>query len=289
MSFPGRRSLEKLGIINPSAVEPYATRVRDRADVQALICRQSGVIFLSSSEHIDRDYYSQKDHLEPLLVQGEATHPLEDDVRRAEQFRDRIAARDWLDVGTGTGALLDLLAPHARTVAAVEPNAAMQTTIRARGHAVYASIENLDSVRYGTATMFHVLEHLSDPVGFLAVIREKMRQHGELIVEVPHARDALLSLYQCKAFKEFTLWSEHLILHTQESLRAVMLAAGFSDVTIKGYQRYPLSNHLYWLAKGLPGGQRVWPEFDADGASSAYERVLISRDCSDTLLAFGRG
>ena len=42
---------------------------------------------------------------------------------------------------------------------------------------------------------------------------------GILIVEVPHAKDFLLSNLKNEDFKNFTLWSQHLILHTRESLQ----------------------------------------------------------------------
>lgn len=55
---------------------------------------------------------------------------------------------------------------------------------------------------------------------------------------------------------------------------------------IKHIQRYPLSNHLYWLSQGKPGGHVKWGEFlDSKTLSNAYEAQLASLGATDTLIA----
>jgi hypothetical protein len=55
------------------------------------------------------------------------------------------------------------------------------------------------------------------------------------------------------SFKESTFWSEHLILHTKESLRKILEAVGFKNIKIEGLQRYPSANHLYLRHNRLGG------------------------------------
>lgn len=50
----------------------------------------------------------------------------------------------------------------------------------------------------------------------------------------------------------------NLFLYNTETLAALMKKAGYKINYIKQYQRYPLSNHLYWLSKGRPGGYQKW-------------------------------
>lgn len=61
--------------------------------------------------------------------------------------------------------------------------------------------------------------------------------------------------------------------------------AGYKNICIKGVQRYPLSNHLYWLSKGKPGGQYEWDILDSPNLKASYEEVLAKLDCTDTLVA----
>jgi len=57
---PIQSLLEKLRVIDPGAIEVFYPRVRDRADVQALRCAKSGVIFLSKPQVISAAHYAEK-------------------------------------------------------------------------------------------------------------------------------------------------------------------------------------------------------------------------------------
>lgn len=54
---------------------------------------------------------------------------------------------------------------------------------------------------------------------------------------------------------------------------------------IKQVQRYSLSNHLYWLSKGKPGGHKIWAFFDDKSLDEAYSHQLASIGKCDTIMA----
>lgn len=60
--------------------------------------------------------------------------------------------------------------------------------------------------------------------------------------------------------------------------------AGLKINYIKQIQRYPISNHLYWLAKGSPGGHKEWHFLDSPEMNAAYEKQLASISVCDTIL-----
>ncbi|BBH54087.1 hypothetical protein JCM31447_25440 [Fluviispira sanaruensis] len=132
--------------------------------------------------------------------------------------------------------------------------------------------------------MFHVFEHLKNPIEILASIYEKLKINSYLIIEVPHARDALISWFDIDEFKKFSFWSEHLILHTRESLRIIVESIGLNVISIEGIQRYPLSNHLYWLTNKKPGGHLLWNQFSSKTLNSEYENILSKLDITDSLI-----
>jgi len=110
-----------------------------------------------------------------------------------------------------------------------------------------------------------------------------------LVIEVPHANDFLLSTLNNDEFKQFTLWSQHLILHTKESLCRILRYAGFEDIRIEGVQRYPLSNHLNWLANGKAGGHKSpLSLIDSPTLTNAYSDSLARIDATDTLVAIAK-
>ena len=112
--------------------------------------------------------------------------------------------------------------------------------------------------RVDIITLWHVLEHLEDPISMLKQLKEKLELNGKIYIEVPNADDALLSLYENKNFADFTYWRCHLYLYTNKTLREVIEKAGLRVSFVTQIQRYPLSNTLYWLAKGKPGGHVKW-------------------------------
>ena len=282
--------LVQLGIIDMAAVTPYYPCVRDRADVAVLRCGKSGLIFLSRIDHVAENYYSDQDGLSYWSEEGREAGLLatrEDDERRAAMMRPLVKGKVFADVGTGLGGILDLLKADAKELHAVEPQRQAREMLQGLGYSAHASAAELASsgTKCDVITLFHVFEHLLEPMSELKDLYEALAPGGKLIIEVPHAKDALLSTYDLEAFKAFTFWSEHLILHTRESLSRYLSVAGFTGIEVRGVQRYPLANHLYWLRHGKPGGQSIWPELNAPESASAYARMLENMDRTDTLVA----
>ncbi|MBF0628176.1 MAG: class I SAM-dependent methyltransferase [Magnetococcales bacterium] len=287
-------ALMALALSGADDLEPYFPRVRDREDVAVLRCRRSGALLLSRQDHQQASYHEEKEKV-LLGAPGEREHYHEnlfrqsivDDQRRARRHESLILNRRWLDVGTGGGGILHLLGRHARCAHGVEPNRYDREHLIGQGITCFEAIGGVPTdPGYEVVTLFHVLEHVPDPLGFLRAIRERMAPGATLLVEVPHARDLLLSWFQCEPFKRFTFWSEHLILHTRETLNGFLRAAGFTNILIEGVQRYPLANHLRWLVEGLPDGHRAWSQLRADDLDAAYANLLARLDATDTLTAY---
>jgi len=291
LSHPILQKLSDLNIARAEDFTPISERVRDRDDVFALRCAHSGIIVLNRTDHIDDGVYADRDDLsywgegarEKLL---QATAP--DDQRRAAFLKNHVAGKNYLDIGTGLGGVLDLVHPICANVHAVELQASARELLGALGYTVYKDIDEAPEQYYDVISLFHVYEHIPNQVEFLMMVKRRLKPGGLLVVEVPHARDALITLYQNAAFLSFTLWSQHLILHTRQSLSGFLKASSFIDICVEGIQRYPLSNHLYWLAKAKPGGHQLWDLLNDEALTSAYQSRLSELDMTDTLLATAR-
>ncbi len=279
-----------LGICVEQSIVPFYPRVRDRDDVSVLKCQKSGVIFLSRSDHMKISHYQTTEDFRYWGVPDRKTAILtghEDAQRRFKQFKSIVANKKWIEMGTGVGAILDLLSPISSETVAVEPQESARKTLIKSGYKVYPSVDKVPDNDFEVATLFHVFEHLTDPIGTLEILRNKMSQGASLIIEVPHAKDFLISFLDLDAFKSFTFWSEHLILHTRDSLKIFLERAGFSNISIMSYQHYPVANHLHWLAKGKPGGHIVWDHLRTTELDTAYSDMLAKIDNTDTLIAVG--
>lgn len=284
------RLLNSLGVIGPDSIENYADCTRDKEHLQVYRCRASGVIFIDNVCNGVVDYERKVNTKGEIKIGDEwlKTPPTSDDRRRSRQFRDAISAKDWLDFGTGEGRILDLLKHDAKSVSGIEINKAKVEAMKSRGLTITTSIDDFERNTFDVMTFFHVLEHLPSPVEVLESAFSRLRRNGTLIVEVPHARDFLLQSLKCEQFKKFTLWSEHLILHTRSSLAALLEAANFTTFSIRGFQRYGFENHLRWLKEGRPGGHDVYAHLHDPEFAAHYSTYLERLDQTDTLIAVAK-
>lgn len=277
-----------LDIIDKKQVSQFFPHVRDRKDVSVLKCAKSGVIYLSSTHHIEQSYYNDKkgtSYWSSSTREEGLKTTAEDDHRRFNQFKEIVKGKTYMDVGSGLGGVLDLFKNAATEVSAIEPQAEIRTLLNSIGYKVYDSIENAPAKNVDIISLFHVFEHLTDPLGSLKNLHKLLNDGGKIIIEIPHGRDALIETFNLESFKAFTFWSEHLILHTRKSLETFLKAAGYKNIKVSGYQRYPLANHLYWLNKGQPGGQNHFAHLRNPKLEEEYARQLDTIDQTDTLIA----
>ncbi len=281
--------LLQLGIIDASSINPFYPQVRDRNDVGVLRCEKSGVIFLDRSDHVGATYYEAKSGTSYWSSEDRAAGLKEtaiDDVRRASQIKDYVLGKKFADVGSGLGGILDLVKPFAKEIVAVEPQNDIRSNLTHIGYNTLASIKELaeQKTKFDFISLFHVFEHITNPLDSLKMLNASLDTGGKVFIEVPHAGDALLTSYNLESFKKFTLWSEHLILHTHKSLETYLQDAGFKNIQILGFQRHSLANHLGWLRDGKPGGQKILPQFRDEKLEVAYEDYLNRSHQTDTII-----
>ena len=60
--------------------------------------------------------------------------------------------------------------------------------------------------------------------------------------------------------------------------------AGLQTLSIDYDQRYSLSNHLYWLSRGQPGGHEEWESLNSPDLNDEYAKTLAKIGKSDTVI-----
>jgi len=260
-------------------------KVRDNPRLEVIECLSCGLVFLSSFDHIPGGFYQGSGmHDQPLGIETWLAETAADDQRRFIFLKDLIKNKSLLDFGCGAGGFLIAAKDVASRVVGVELEARLKAHFRKKKLKVFDDVSKVPGT-FGVITVFHVLEHMRDPLVVLRGLSRKLHKDGSIIVEVPSADDALLRLYQSRSFSNFTYWGCHLFLFTKATLASIALKSGLKVDYIKQVQRYPLSNHLYWLAKGKPGGHKVWGFLDSKVLNKSYEAQLASLNLCDTILA----
>lgn len=261
--------------------------VRDMPNLQILKCQECGLVFLNSFDHIYDSFYEESKMLEDLTsVESWRRETESDDMRRFNSIRNEICNKDILDFGTGNGQFLKIASAIARSVVGVELDARASNFLNKEGIKCHRTLDDISrDEKFDIVFVFHVLEHLKDPIAFLIEIASKVRSGGKIILEVPNADDALISVYKSNAFSDFTYWSCHLMLFNDATLRKVIEFAGLKCKEIRQVQRYPLSNHLFWLANEKPGGHTKWEFMNDNILNESYTRILSNMKACDTIIA----
>ena len=207
-------------------------------------------------------------------------------VRRLLPFIKRNTS--LLDIGSGSGAFLDAVRPYVGSVMGVEPDVGYRNATNSRLNIrVVSEIDDLKHGPFDVVTLFHVLEHVENPVTFLYEIRGVMKPQSQLFIEVPNVDDMLVSVYRIPSYLRFYYQKAHLYYFSKETLARTLEKAAYT-ATIEGIQRYDLSNHIRWMLTGQPGGQGYYNDILLPSVHAAYADALIRAGHSDTLWAIAQ-
>jgi 2-polyprenyl-3-methyl-5-hydroxy-6-metoxy-1,4-benzoquinol methylase len=262
--------------------------VRDNSNIEILECSDCGLVYLSSLSHIQDGHYEgsgmhdgKVPDIDNWLKETEI-----DDRRRYNFVKEKIANKNVLDFGCGVGGFLGMAIQSASNVSGIELERALQSSFQERELNVFSNLREVQEQgeKYHIITAFHVVEHLQNPTQILGDLSQLLTENGEIIIEVPNSNDVLLTLYENESFQNFTYWSQHLFLFNKTTMIELIKQAGLKLNWIKHVQRYPLSNHLYWLAKGKPGGHQKWDFLDSGKLNAEYENQLALNGKTDTII-----
>ena len=171
--------LLELKICSEKSIYEFFPKVRNRDDISVLKCRDSGVIFLSRSDHISPEKYEEIGQFEYWSSKGrrEAINKgLQDTERRKILLKDYVKNKHWVDIGTGTGILLEELKDVAELAAGVEPQVDCRNYLNEVGIRTYKSSIQLPNDSFDVASLFHVFEHFTDPLAELKEINKKIKK-----------------------------------------------------------------------------------------------------------------
>lgn len=256
---------------------------RDNPNIDVLKCEECEHIFLSTFEHIKDNFY-EKSKMRETKIDNKVWKDItsKDNLRRVNDLNDFIRDSVILDFGCGKGGFLDAANPLTKEIYGIELDNEIQKELTGRGYTIWNDLSECNK-KVDLITMFHVIEHLIDPIETLKECYDKLNSHGRLVIETPNANDALLSLYDVKAFADFTFWSPHIQLYNYKNLVSLANKAGFEMEKDISTQRYTLANHMYWLKEGKAGGQNIWTMLNDKLLNDSYTKVLINAHMTDTL------
>lgn len=128
-----------------------------------------------------------------------------------------------LELGPGHGFLArEWLKRYPRcTYSAIETDKSCHDSLQQSGVIL---VDGPSAAATDLVIMSHVLEHVSDPIGFIKGVTEGLRQGGAIFVEVP-----------CRDWEHKSMDEPHVLFFDKEPMRRLLTGLGFVDVTVGYY------------------------------------------------------
>lgn len=213
----------------------------------------------------------------------EADHP--EAQRRMKQISSHIDSKvSLLEIGSGSGAFLSIANSYFKRAIGIEPDNPSQKYLKDKNLEIYSDLKEIKGQKFDIIVIFHVLEHILNPIDFLKTLKKYLNANGKIIIEVPNIDDALISFYNIEEFKDFYFCSAHVSYFSNKTLTDCIEKAGLNPY-ISFIQRYDLHNHLNWLNNKKPGTLLPSKQIFSKETLENYEKDLLEKGISDTLWA----
>lgn len=164
--------------------EKYTIRdgkCRDSDTIKIYECSECGLVYLSSFEHINEEFYEKNGQVESnkkTNIFNSASYL--DTQRRFDQFALKLANKHVLDFGCGEGRFLKKLKQEniSDSLYSLEINKNYYDVLNSEFNH-FTSIAKIQDESLDYITMFHVMEHLPDPLLIINELYKKLKRGGE--------------------------------------------------------------------------------------------------------------
>ncbi len=141
-----------------------------------------------------------------------------------------------LDVGCGTGETLLLLKDLGWETYGMDIDKKAVTVAKKRGvdHVrvgAYQTIARYPDNFFDAIRLYHVIEHLDDPMRCLRLVRKKLKKRGQLIVGTPNVDSALSKIFGTDWYNVDV--PRHLVLFSHHTLQQAVVRSGFSVTRVE--------------------------------------------------------
>jgi 2-polyprenyl-3-methyl-5-hydroxy-6-metoxy-1,4-benzoquinol methylase len=248
--------------------DTFINNLRDDAGRQAVRCNSCGHVQVYPLPEIDEDVNYYKNNYEQNKEYTKAGYCNESDIQLMNKFETwanhyvqsvkPVISQNQkiLEIGSGYGWFVEKMRNEGYIIDGVEVGgqraqlAYQRSGIKLINHDFMRESLETMSGSYDVICMFHVLEHIRNPVTFLNNVKMCLKPAGIIIIEVPNYFDCIKQL--SPAYNNAVYFRAHLSYFTPAVLTALLEKTGFSDITIKGVQRYSIENAIRWIRTGKP-------------------------------------
>ena len=243
--------------------------LRDDTSRNAFQCNRCGFIQIQPlpTEEEDEEFYKNG------LMYGNTLNHSElykNNLNIAERMRSwsEYQARklspflheDWkiLEIGSAFGWLVEFLHNKGYDIEGLEINGDYRDIYRERTGKELFSFDILEDSKdirereeaYDCLLLFHVLEHIRNPVGFVNSATKLLKPGGIIYIDVPNNDDYMMKIN--KEYEAFHYVRAHLSYFSPKTLAKLLKMCNYNNIQIIGNQIYSLENASHWLNNNMP-------------------------------------
>ena len=162
---------------------------------------------------------------------------------------DNVKGKSILEIGGGNGFVLDYaLSQGCESVLGVEPSilAVESASERVKPFMITSMFKPgiVPNEKFDCAVMFHVMDHLPDPLQTLETIYAALSKQGIVVIAVHNVDSWSAKLFKSKS-PIFDV--EHTYLYSKNSAVTLLQKAGFAEVSARGYWNTYSLRYLFQL------------------------------------------
>ena len=243
----------KLTLVSP--------QVRDSKNHKVMKCKKCGHVQLNpvpSQKEDDRFYdenLQDKNVNDVGTIDRAYNKMIEDTIRRIDVIKKITPKKGKiLEIGSGHGFFLEMMKKEGFDMTGIdiskEKRRIAKKVTKVKVLDVNINEENLNLGPFDAIVLFHVLEHIADPVMFLKNIKKILKPKGVVVVEVPNCNDFQLDLN--KPYRNFYWQRAHIHYYTPNILKWIFKVSGLSRMKIIGTHRYSVENMFSWKITNKP-------------------------------------
>ena len=149
-----------------------------------------------------------------------------------------------LDYGCGDGAFLEFISNHNYTVYGYEPNPKARNISASKiGQTnMFSSLDEIENRSLDVITLWHVLEHIPNPIEIISKLKQKLKKDGFLFIALPNYQS-----FDAKFYKEhWAAWDvpRHIFHYSREGGINFFFNQGKSNVL----NTYPLPFDSFYIS-----------------------------------------
>jgi 2-polyprenyl-3-methyl-5-hydroxy-6-metoxy-1,4-benzoquinol methylase len=190
--------------------------------------------------------YQIEQKVSPLSLRGKE---ILDRVKFAGVLRTiGTEPRSFLDIGCGNGRYMDVFAKRGiskSSIYGLELSDSQIKELQLKGYKAFKRrVEDCEEIPPGSidlATMFHVIEHVADPIAVIERIGTWLSDGGHLVIETPNIDSIDARIFQRSFWGGYHI-PRHWTLFNETSLRRLFETAGLKVIGVS-YE----TGHSFWM------------------------------------------